>query len=203
MPSKLLNWSGRTAVVLASGPSLRDFIREGTLPDTVRTITTNSSIFAYPLADVAFGLDFMWWKMHVQAVRRDSQASCWTTDRTTAERFGLHFVRGVNESGLHPTRVNSGGNSGHAAINLAALFGAKRILLLGFDMALGEEGEKHWHPRHPNPCVQAQVFPDWLLKFDSLAKGCEKAGIEVINCSTRTALTVFPRMSLERALCPT
>lgn len=202
MPSKLPDWTGRTAVILASGPSLRSFIRGGSLPDHVKTITTNSTIFAYPKADVAFGLDFMWWKVHQAATRRDSEAACWTTDRTAAERFGLNFVRGANETGLHPKRVNSNGNSGFAAINFAALCGAKRILLLGFDMALGVEGQKHWHPEHSRPCVQAQCFGDWIHRSAALARGCEKAGVSVVNCSTRTALTCFPIMELEEALCP-
>ena len=200
MVSKLLDWSGQTVVILASGPSLREFIRTGSSLDGVRTITTNSSIFAYPKADVAFGVDFMWWKTHHQVVRRESRALCWTVDRSAAERFGLYFVRGANTGGLHETRVNTNGNSGAAAINLATLFGAKRILLLGFDMKLGPDDEKHWHPDHPKPCAQGMVFDDWLYKMDALARGCDRKGIEVINCTPGSALHAFPMMPLEEAL---
>ena len=204
LSSKLLNWAGQTAVILASGPSLREFIDGGSvLRGPVRTIAVNSTVFAAPAADVAFGVDFMWWKVHHQAVRKTSPAQCWTVDKSAAERFGLHFVRPANTGGLHETRVNTNGNSGAAAINLAVLFGARRILLLGFDMKQGPNGEKHHHPDHPKPCAQGAVFSDWLYRFDALARGCESKGVEVINCSAATALTCFPRMSLDEALaCP-
>lgn len=197
--TKLLNWAGQTAVILASGPSLRSF--DGRLPEGVRTITTNSTIFNYPKADVAFGADFYWWKLNQAAVRKASRAQCWTVDRTAAERYGLSFVRGAETGGLHETRVNVNGNSGAACINLAALFGAKRILLLGMDMKHGPKGERHWHPEHPKPCGQQSCFDDWLYKFDALARGCERKGIEVVNCTPGSALRAFPMMSLEEALC--
>lgn len=203
MTSKLLNWAGETALILASGPSLREFIREGSIPPGVKTIAVNSTIFAAPAADVCFGVDFMWWKVHHHAVRRESQSRRWTSDRSAAERFGLDFVRGANEAGLHPTRVNGNGNSGAAAINLAYLFGARRILLLGFDMQPGPLDEKHWHPDHPKPCGQYQCFGDWIYRFDALARGCRDAGVEVINCTPGSALKCFPHLPLKDALlCP-
>ena len=198
LPAKLLNWAGQTVVILASGPSLRSF--DGRLPDGVRTITTNSTIFTYPKADVAFGADYFWWRLNHVAVRKQSPAQGWTTDRTAAERFGLHFVRGAETGGLHETRVNVNGNSGSACINLAVLFGAKRILLLGFDMKHGPEGERHHHPEHPKPLGQQSCFDDWLYKMDALARGCERKGISVINCTPGSALRAFPMMPLEEAL---
>jgi hypothetical protein len=203
VPSKLLNWAGDTVLVLASGPSLREFIRTGSiLHGKLRTIAVNSTIFAAPAADVAFGVDFMWWKTHHRQVARDSRAQPWTTDKSAAERFGLHHVRPVHESGLHPTRVATNGNSGAAAISFAALTGAKRILLLGFDMKLGPQGERHWHPDHPAPCTQAQPFEDWLYKFDAIAREAERQGIEIVNCTPDSAITSFPSVPLEEVLCP-
>lgn len=201
MKTTLPNWAGDTALVLASGPSLREFIRTGTIPEGVRTVAVNSSIFAAPAADVVFGVDFMWWKVNHRHVTRESRAQQWTTDRSAAERFGLNFVRAVHESGLHPTRVATNGNSGAAAISFAALAGAKRILLLGFDMRLGDNGERHWHPDHPAPCTQAQPFADWLYKFDAIAAEAGRQGIEIVNCTPDSALTTFPMMSLEEVLC--
>lgn len=201
MPPKFPNWTGDTVLILASGPSLREFIREGSVPPGVRTIAVNSTAFAVPAADVVFGVDFMWWKVHHQQVRRDSKAQLWTSDRTAAERFNLNFVRGANSGGLHTTRVNGNGNSGAAAINLATLFGAKRILLLGFDMKPGANDERHWHPDHPKPCAQAQCFDDWLYKFGAIARDAEKQGVEIINCTPGSALTVFPVMPLKEATC--
>lgn len=201
MKTALPNWTGDTVVILAAGPSLREFVREGSLPAGVRTIAVNSSVFAMPAADVCFALDFMWWKTHYQAVRQ-TKAQPWTTDRGAAERFGLLFARGANDAGLGATRVHSNGNSGAGAINFAVLAGAKRILLLGFDMKLGPAGERHWHPDHPKPCVQAQCFDDWLYKFGPIARDAEKLGVEILNCTPGSALTAFPMTTLKEALCP-
>lgn len=204
MNSKLLDWAGRTAVILASGPSLREFIDGGSvLRGPVRTIAVNSTVFDAPAADVCFAADFLWWKINATAVRKLSRAQGWTTDRTAAGRFGLNFIRGAETGGLHETRVNVNGNSGSAAINLATLFGAKRILLLGFDMKRGPDGERHHHPEHPKPLGQQSCFDDWLYKFDALARGCERKGVSVVNCTPGSALTAFPMMSLDEALaCP-
>lgn len=202
MKTNLPDWAGCTALILASGPSLREFIKtpQQHQPE-IRVIAVNSSVFAAPRAHVCFGVDFMWWKTHYRAVRADTDAQPWTTDRSAAERFHLKFVRGANEGGLHPTRVNSNGNSGAAAINFAVLTGVKRVLLLGFDMKLGPNEERHWHPDHPKPCTQAQPFEDWLYKFDALARDCEKIGVEVINCTPDSALKCFPVAQLKDVLC--
>lgn len=202
MKTVLPNWKGDTVLILASGPSLREFIRAGSLPSDVRTIAVNSSIFAAPAADVCFALDFMWWKQHHQQARRESRAACWTTDRSAAERFGLSFARGANEAGLGATRVHSNGNSGFGAINFAVLAGAARVLLLGFDMKPGPKGERHWHPDHPRPCVQAQCFDDWLYKAEPIARDAKKLGVEILNCTPDSALRAFPAAYLEDVLCP-
>lgn len=203
MKTTLPNWKGDTVAILASGPSLREFIRTGSIFNgKVRTIAVNSSIFAAPAADVCFALDFMWWKVHHHAVRRDSRAACWTVDRSAAERFGLNFTRAAHNAGLGETRLHPNGNGGAAAINFATLAGAKRILLLGLDMKPGENGEKHWHPPHPKPCVQAQLFEEWLYKLESVARDAEKMGVEIVNCTPDSAATMFPTANLEDVLCP-
>jgi hypothetical protein len=45
--------------------------------------------------------------------------------------------------------VGGGGNSGFQAVNLAAQFGASRIILIGFDMT--DRGGKHWYGRNHWP----------------------------------------------------
>ena len=55
-------------------------------------------------------------------------------DRT--ESYGLHSSSDT---------VYWNGNSGAGAINLAALTGAKKIILVGFDMNIINSDESHWH----------------------------------------------------------
>lgn len=203
-PSKPLNWAGQTCVVLASGPSLTNEPLAAVADAHVRTITVNSTVFKYPVdPDVVYAGDFMWWKANDREVkmRTFGGADRWTCDRTAAERYGLNWVKGVNAQGLsRGSYIHTNGNSGAQAINLAYLFGCRRILLLGFDMKLGPKGEKHWHPDHPSPLMQGQTFGDWLHKFNFLAVDLKQVGCEVINCSPGSALTCFQMSTIEKEL---
>lgn len=195
--SKLLDWRGQTAVIAASGPSLTDAQINAVRAAGVRLITTNTTHERAPWADVHYACDLLWWKTNITKVR--TKAACWTQDRASAERWQLNWIRQAARPGLGTKDLHVNGNSGFGAINLAYLFGARRILLLGFDMReVG--GRKHWHIDHPKPCVQNMPFKEWLFKSVALARDLEKEGCEVINCCLDSALTVFKKMPLEEAL---
>jgi len=202
-PSKLLDWTGQTCVVLASGPSLTDEQVDWVTPSSARTIAVNSTVFkllAEP--DITYAGDFLWHKVNVQKVKeKDPHADIWTCDRTAAERYQLNWVKGVNALGLgRGPHIHTNGNSLAQAVNLAYLFGCRRILLLGADMKLGPKGEKHWHPDHPSPLMQGMCFGDWIYKFNHLAVDLKKESCEVINCTPGSALTCFPMSTIEKEL---
>jgi hypothetical protein len=203
-PSKLLNWGGRTCVVLASGPSLTDEQLAVVADAHVRTITVNSTVFKYPVdPDVVYAGDFLWWKVNDREakMRTFGGSDRWTCDRTAAERYQLNWVKGVNALGLgRGPNIHTNGNSGAQAINLAYLFGCRRILLLGFDMKPGPKGEKHWHPDHPSPLMQGMCFGDWIHKLNHLAVDLKKEGVSVVNCTPGSALTCFPMSTIEKEL---
>ncbi len=98
-------------------------------------------------------------------------------------------------------KTGSGGNSGFQALNLAVQWGAKRILLIGFDMDVAHQyhwyGRNNWHEAN-NP--NESNFKRWIASFDASALVLAKLGIEVINCSMHSALKCFPKMSIEDAL---
>jgi hypothetical protein len=202
-PSKLLDWSGQTTVILASGPSLTDEQVWAADESKVRLIAINSTAFRRSVfPDVVYAGDFLFYKTHVQQLKLQMpKGNFWTCDRTAAERYQLNWVKGVNALGLgRGPRIHTNGNSGAQAINLAYLFGCRRILLLGFDMKLGPKGEKHWHLDHPSPLMQGMCFGDWLHKFNFLAVDLKKEGCEVVNCTPGSALTCFPMSTIEKEL---
>lgn len=98
-----------------------------------------------------------------------------------------------------PGEVNSGLNSGFQAINLAYHFGARRIVLLGYDMQ-HTGGKTHWHGDHPRGLTNAEGISSWVKYFRPLAEDLARLGVEVVNCSTDTALTCFTRAPLEATL---
>lgn len=99
-----------------------------------------------------------------------------------------------------PYTVCWNANSGAAAISLAAHLGAKKIVLVGFDMQLDSNGNSHWHKEyqlHPN---RRPVFPRHLRGFPIIAKDAERMGIVILNASPDSAITSFPKMTVEAVL---
>jgi hypothetical protein len=96
--------------------------------------------------------------------------------------------------------IGWGGNGGFQALNLAVQFGARRIILVGYDMRL-DKG-LHWHGRHPaglnNPTDKNVAR--WRRAVDDAAPALRALGIEVINTSMESALGNYPKMSLGEAL---
>lgn len=106
---------------------------------------------------------------------------------------------GRHGEGLGRKVMHFGDNGGYQAINLAYLWGARRILLLGYDMQL-TGGMRHWFGDHPPPLNSGSDYSNWIRKFRRLAADLEAEGVQVINCSRETALDCWPRMEIERAL---
>ena len=98
-----------------------------------------------------------------------------------------------------PNKLYHGHNSGYQAINLAYQFGAKRIILVGYDMQ-HTDGKTHWHGDHPKSLNNAAGVEKWPKHFTQLAKDLDRVGVEVINCTIQTALTCFKQADLRDVL---
>lgn len=188
------DWSGRTVVCLASGPSLT--------PEDVATVratgwpvvVTNTTFRLAPWADALFAFDASWWRQHDQEVARAFRGRKFTASQN-ARHFGAESLYGS-------TWFQHAGNSGASAIALAVAARAARVILLGFDCCPGPAGEKHWHGDHPQGMSNCSSMSKWPGQFDLIAKRARKARVPVLNCSRRTALRCFDLMTLEDALCP-
>lgn len=114
--------------------------------------------------------------------------------------------RGISD---HPQMACWNGNSGAAAISIAANAGAKRIILLGFDMKLDDNKNQHWHdcygkiaarktrdPRKPTHFP----FDRHLRGFDQIVKDAKRREIEIINCSPDSAIREFRKCSLQELI---
>jgi hypothetical protein len=99
-----------------------------------------------------------------------------------------------------PGVIGSGGHSGFQVINISAQFGATGIGLIGFDMQPG--GVPHWHGAHPSPLrnPDAARFWQWQKDLDGQAHKLKERDIDVVNCSTVSALTSFPKMTVDQML---
>lgn len=79
------------------------------------------------------------------------------------------------------------------------MFGAARIVLLGYDMQR-TGGRKHWHADHPDRMGNGIMHSKWAERFDRLALKLDALGVDVINATRETALRKFRRASLAEAL---
>lgn len=114
-------------------------------------------------------------------------------------------VKGITRN---PSKVSWNHNSGGAAISLAAHTGAKKIILLGFDMNVNENKNMHWHDiykrgkietpndwKHWQPILERQ-----MLGFKQIAKDAEAMGITIINASPTSAIKHFPKVAIKYLL---
>lgn len=117
------------------------------------------------------------------------------------EHKHIKMLKNVGRLGLslEPGEINHGSNGGYQAINLAVHLGAKRLLLLGYDMK--HNGEKtHWHNGHKVKSPPTVYNSLMIPSYQTIAQPLRDAGVEVINCSEGSALSVFPIMPLDKAI---
>lgn len=114
--------------------------------------------------------------------------------------------RGISDN---PMAVCWNGNSGAAAISIAANAGAKRIILLGFDMKRNDKNRTHFHGEYATKgsitsLVQSQnkklPFGKHLLGFTQIAADAKARGIEIINASLDSAIQEFPKIPVKELL---
>ena len=163
-------------------------------------LTVNNSWKLAPWADVMFAGDLQWWDRYGHEVKGFA-GERWTRDEAAALRHRLRLVRLRHGTGLcrEQGHIHSGGNSGYQAINLAWHFGAKQIVLLGFDMH--RHGGGHWHVEHEGMLSAPEGhISQWRRNFEALAFDLRAAGVEVVNATKGTALAAFPHRSLRDCL---
>jgi hypothetical protein len=88
-------------------------------------------------------------------------------------------------------------SSGAAAISLAHRLGARRIVLLGFDMRM-VGGEKNWHNDHIEK--KHNPFHRHMRSFPAIARDAAALGLEIINATPGSAIKQFPIVPLEDVL---
>ena len=180
--------------LIASGPSLTE--EDVASLEGQRVLCINDNYRMAPWADVLYASDPIWWDWHAERVKAFRGRKI-TQDKESAEKYGLEYIESRDADGLSrdPAYIHKGSNSGIQAINLACHFGARRIVLLGYDMqATG--GKTHWHGKHPGESSDYGPWHKWLWRYQMVADDAERMGLEIINATRETALRCFPRKPL-------
>jgi len=172
------------------------YVHEMRKRDKCRVIVVNNNYLKAPWADHLHCCDKQFIKWHID----NPVFSLINMTRTTLSNeleqpmidLGFKILRISQSHGLcmGGDGVSTGSNSGYQAVNIAALYGAKDIFLLGYDHKPSNDGRTHWFGNHPSP-TESSVFDGFLAHWGTLPSELDKHGIRVVNCSPDTALTMF------------
>jgi hypothetical protein len=192
-------WPESTVVCIGGGPSLTPE-DVNACRDRARVILINDAYRIAPWGDVLYAADSKWWREH-QGVPSftgpkyslQPESAIWP-DVQVLENTGFDGLE------LQPTGLRNGLNSGYQAINLAVHLGARRIVLLGYDMRAVCEARSHWFGAHPKKIRGSSPYADFVQKFSYLVEPLAALGIQIVNCSRQSALDCFPRQPLEDTL---
>lgn len=162
-------------VVLATGPSVTaeqvEYVREVHAAGKCGAIAISDMYQLAPWADALVSQDPNWWANNPEA------------SKFTGRKFCGGFHPGT-ERLEQTSEFHSGPNSGLQGMRVARdVFGASRIVLIGFDMH-----GTHYFGSHPELLKNTtpQRFAAFLKQFDGWRFG------EVINCTPGSAITRFP-----------
>jgi hypothetical protein len=191
-------WEGQCVAIVASGMSTKQAGVEA-LRDRIHVIAIKTNYDLCPWADIVYGCDAPWWIDRkglpefkgLKIAHGPETIRFPDIKRCTIEKDDRIFIE-------KPLTIGNGGNSGFQALNLAVQFGAKDIILIGYDFnAAG--GDLHWYGRNkalgmnnPSP----SNFQRWLRGFDSIRKDVQAFGLTVINTSEISSIPHFRKAKL-------
>jgi hypothetical protein len=202
----------RIAVVLGTGPSLTREQIELVERRRLRTFGCNNSIFATAL-DVHLACNWQWWRHYYPQVV-GLPGDKWTTRPELIGVYpGVDYIMEKWEPGLStdPSYICAHHGSGPQILNMALHYGAKKIILLGWDMRFpgkvsdreykgrrhyfGSNGEypasmQHWPRTGPEGELTGLI--DEMRTIEPAAYG-----IDIVNCTPNTALDCFRRGQLD------
>lgn len=195
-------WEGRTVFILGGGPSLT--MSPLHLLKNERVIAVNDAFLRQEAApDVAYFGDCKWWDWNKTEFKKFSGLKITTCQRLYHIKIIKTFKRG-KPLGIETTRGYIAWNncSGLSAINIAYHFGAKKIVLVGFDMGPMNKDDKevfHWHNRHKAPPVAGAYNSRYLPTIPAIMSDAKNLGIEIVNASAHTYISplVIRRERLE------
>lgn len=179
----------KICVVIASGQSLTDEdvekVRLAHVSGVIDNViaVSNVGIDKTPWADALCSYDSSWWKAYPEAMRFKGR------------KFSK---RGYGRTEVYEPKIGTGLNSGIFAMLIARdVFEAERIILLGFDL----HGTHYFGP-HVALREDGRVLSN--TSEERFAKHREQfsrfSGCQVINCTTNSALKLFPFKELKDAI---
>ena len=195
-------WEDEPCYIIGGGPSLESFDWNKLRDRNVLGCNVAFYIGADIVPITIFG-DGLFLKQHRDGLENyHEQGGDIITPSNIVNRFNPpEYIKRIKKlhNGLGLDGLAWNGNTGASAINLALLFGANPIYLLGYDMQLSKEGKKNFHNAYSDT-PNAKTYTRFLRGMASVARDLPKVfpGHQVINLEDETsALNCFPKESLK------
>lgn len=201
------SWSDAPAIVVGTGPSLAGFDFER-LRGLGHVLAVKEAAWDLPFAEACFGLDIPWMRRrHDRIVGLAERMDVYLAIPPVGLPIGHEAVTGATylvrrrtceTFSDDPAEVESGGNSGFGAVNVAYLKGARQIVLFGFDYTKG-----HYCPdryAHHRPDHNAHYWPRWGENFRATRAQLRQRGVSVINASPASTVDAFPKLEIDEAI---
>lgn len=197
-------YQGRDVFVLGGGRSVREEHRAALRGRAV--IAVNSSYTGVPGNTPVVFHDRRWLGWHAEQMRRWGGPIFTSSPNVQPSFMGrVHFLNKIrpeeNGGEFMTDRPDSvaARDSGGIGVNLAFHAGARRIVLLGFDMGFETEGEAHWYPEHPIPARLGNYVNRFLPQYPLIARWLRARGVPLLTI-TETAIPAehVPRTTFEK-----
>ena len=218
------SWKGKTCFLIGGGPSLAGF--DFSPLKNELTIGVNKAFTIYPTT-INYAMDIR--LNNVLSGQKSGNERKWEAlrqqwlaytgiklfmRRSVKLKFdkSVHVIKNLNAKKLCfdlKQGIWGGNNSGFGALMLAVGLGATRIGLLGYDLKVkvqkGKKLKTHWHDGYSfngsSDSFQRKL-DKFRMCFEEFAGAIAKQGIKVVNLNSDSALTCFPKESLETLLIP-
>lgn len=185
--------------VVAGGASVRA-IDLAKIPGTI--IAINDAVIHLPRFDIVVSMDRLWTEYRYDWMRKQQKPA---VIRRSALQNLPHkwpwlasFECDHTSSHFSDQRgVLNGTNSGLCGFNLAYQERPSQILLFGFDMKRGPNGEPYWFPPYPwsdKGATSNGKYATWSKQFAAAKASCDAAGIDV-RLVGDSAIECFPKIA--------
>lgn len=206
-------WKGSDVFIIGGGPSINN--QDLSLIHSKRVIGVNNAYLLGDWVDACWFGDCKWYNWHRKRLQLYNGIVAHTCPSGQKKGLpGFHFYARDRKKHYGITvklkHISWNNNSGISAINFAYHMGAKRIILLGFDMCDSPTGQTHYHGGHTeqirtakykqNKRKNVRPYPRFLTAFPTVAKDAKTLGLEIINTSMDSVITEFPKQLLEEVV---
>lgn len=205
-------WKNQTAYILGGGPSLlgMDYcLGLEKLLENKRVIGVNNAFKFGSWIDACWFGDAKWFDWNFKELAKFSGLKVTCNPKfLTKKEFDKHHILVMGRGKSNGIEKKAGyvawnRSSGASAINFAYHLGVKRIVLLGFDMhsSNGNGNVNHnWHKEHKGVSVKNPNFNPYerfLKPFKQIKEEADVLGLEILNATVESALTVFPMVNIK------